>query len=146
MRANRLVKISASGAAGATETAEGGAPARERERIEALVARARRDPGRFAGPAALAREADLEVAALDRFVRHLYHSTPSRLLLDARLAKARRKLIEGDAPLSVLSDDLGFESLARFKADFRAATGLSPLASGLAFALHGCGDYANRLP
>lgn len=104
------------------------ASAQERERIEALVARARRDPGRFADPDALAREVDLEVPALDRLVRHLYHSTPSRLLLDARLAKARRKLIEGGAPLSSLSDDLGFENLARFKADFRAASGLSPLA------------------
>jgi AraC family transcriptional regulator of adaptative response / DNA-3-methyladenine glycosylase II len=131
MQASRVVKIRTRGAAGAVEStaaAAGSDPAQDREQIEVLVARLRRHPGRFAGPAALAREAELAIPALDRLVRHLYHTTPSRLLLDARLARARRQLIEEDVPLSSLSDDLGFESLARFKGDFRAATGLSPLA------------------
>lgn len=99
----------------------------ELARVEGAVSGARREPGRFAGAEALARAAGLGLDELARGTAHLYHAKPGRLLLEARLAAARRRLIETEAPLSNVADDVGFASSAAFREAFRAGSGLEPL-------------------
>jgi AraC family transcriptional regulator of adaptative response / DNA-3-methyladenine glycosylase II len=99
----------------------------ERERLEGLVARLRGRPARFAGVAALAAESGLGAAKLHAAFRRCYHSTPARMLGEARIAAARRLLLATGRPSAAIAADVGFASLLAFNAAFRAANGMSPL-------------------
>lgn len=96
------------------------------ETVEALVEAVRAKPGEFAGVASLAAASGLGASNLHDLCRQHFHATPARLLAKARMATARRALIESDQAISELASDAGYEGLSSFHANFRRANGMSP--------------------
>jgi len=105
------------------------------ESIEAVVAEIRATPAAFADAGAVVRRSGFGTTRAFELFRQHYHTTPADLLLRARLAEAKRRLIETAAPLVAIAGEAGFESLSVFHARFRQANGLTPVAyRGLATA------------
>lgn len=99
----------------------------ERDRLEALLAAARRDPASFPRPTALAARAGLGATRLHAAFRQHFHTTPAAALAAARLVRAEELLAAGSAvPDAAFA--AGFESLSTFHDRFRRATGLTPAA------------------
>lgn len=92
---------------------------RLQERIEAGLA----------GPLSivdLAHECGVSSRHLMRTFKNTVGTTISSYIADARIARAKRELIQEDALVKVVAGNCGFQSAAAFSAAFRKATGLSP--------------------
>ncbi|MGH7995755.1 MAG: Ada metal-binding domain-containing protein [Opitutaceae bacterium] len=97
------------------------------ETIEALVAEIRGHPESFADAAAIVRRSGFGTTRLFELVRRHFQSTPAELLLEARLARSKRLLLEGGAGIAAVALASGFESPSVFHAHFRACCGLTPV-------------------
>jgi len=98
----------------------------DREALEAAVETLRANPGELAGVGDLARGAGMGASKLHTLVRLHYHTTPGRLATDARMAAARRLLLETDLPVTTVAYEVGYESLSAFHDNFLRGTGMSP--------------------
>ncbi|MDP3070438.1 MAG: Ada metal-binding domain-containing protein [Opitutaceae bacterium] len=107
---------------------------------EALVAEVRAAPQNFADARAIVRRSGFGTTRLFELLRLYYHTTPADLLLRARLAAAKSRLLETNETLAHVATEAGFESLSVFHEHFRRLNGLTPaayraLASAQAFTI-----------
>ena len=63
---------------------------------------------------------------LDRRMKLVFGLTSGQWLLKLRIDSARRRLAEGDDPISMIAIDAGYSDQSAFTRQFRQATGLSP--------------------
>lgn len=98
------------------------------ETIEALVAEVRADPAAFSDARTIVRRSGFGATRVFELFRQHYHTTPADLLLRARLAAAKEKLLISDATLPEIAFATGFESLSAFHENFRRLNGLTPAA------------------
>jgi AraC family transcriptional regulator of adaptative response / DNA-3-methyladenine glycosylase II len=98
------------------------------ETIETLVAEIRANPANFPDAGAIVRRSGFGATRVFELFRQHYHATPADLLLRARIATARRLLLETTAPLPRIALDAGFEALSVFHENFRRLNGLTPAA------------------
>jgi AraC family transcriptional regulator of adaptative response / DNA-3-methyladenine glycosylase II len=96
------------------------------EDIETLVAEIRANPAQFPDARAIVRRSGFGSTRLFELFRQHYHSTPADLLLRARIAAARSRLLTGDERLIAIASEVGFESLSVFHEHFRQLNGLTP--------------------
>lgn len=85
----------------------------------------------------------MEPQSLEHLVLLHAQLTPAALLLRARVAAARRRLLETADPVTVVGVAAGFSSQAAYRRAFLAATGLAPDAYR---ALRTGSDFVLRLP
>ena len=74
----------------------------------------------------LAREAGVSESIVSRIVNSRFGKTVPQLLNEHRIADARRLLAETDAPVKVIAEEVGFNSLASFNRVFRELEGTTP--------------------
>ncbi len=98
------------------------------ETVEALVAEIRANPADLPDARAIVRRSGFGATRVFELFRQHYHTTPADLLLRARMSTAKQRLLAGDAPLSRIALDAGFESLSGFHENFRRLNGLTPAA------------------
>jgi len=91
-----------------------------------LVRRLRTDPQRYASARALASASGFGMTKLTALAREHYHATPSRLLSQARVARARQLLASDRIATAEVGFAVGFESVAAWYSNFKRMTGLSP--------------------
>jgi AraC-like DNA-binding protein len=96
-------------------------------RVAQVVERLQRDYARPLRIAALAREAGLSVAQLERVVAQLYRLTPRQVLARARL-DAAITLLAGDDSVAAIAHACGYADHSAFTRQFRQSTGLTPRA------------------
>jgi len=94
-------------------------------KVARVVERLQRDYAEPLQIAALAREADLSVAQLERHVAQLYRVTPRQLLARARL-DAALALLAGDDSVATIAHACGYADHSAFTRQFRRSIGLSP--------------------
>ncbi len=83
----------------------------------------------LAGPLSiteLAEECGLSSRHLMRTFKNTVGTTISSYIADARIAQAKRDLVQEDALIKVVAGNCGFQSAAAFSAAFRKSTGLTP--------------------
>ncbi len=96
------------------------------ETIEEVVSELRSHPENFSDARAVIRRTGFgNTRAFELFRQH-YHRTPADLLLRARLAAAKSKLIVSDSTVSEIAYAVGFESLSGFHDNFQRLNGLTP--------------------
>lgn len=98
------------------------------ESIETLVAEIRANPAAFRDARAIVRRSGFGATRVFELFRQHYHTTPADLLVRARLATAKERLLSADAPLTEIAFGAGFESLSAFHENFRRLNGLTPAA------------------
>jgi len=98
------------------------------ESIEQLVAEIRQNPASFRDARAIVKRSGFGPTRLFELFRQHYHATPADILLRARLATAKHRLLTTDAPLTDIAAHAGFASLSVFHEHIRAFNGLTPLA------------------
>ena len=96
-------------------------------RIAHVVERLQRDYAEPLQIAALAREAGLSIAQLERHVAQLYRVTPRQLLARARLDAALALLVSGGESIAAIAHACGYADHSAFSRQFRRSTGVSPL-------------------
>jgi len=94
-------------------------------RVAQVVERLQRDHAEPLHIGALAREAGLSIAQLERHVMQLYRVTPRQLLARFRL-DAALALLAGDASVAEIAHACGYADHSAFARQFRRSTGLSP--------------------
>jgi AraC family transcriptional regulator, regulatory protein of adaptative response / DNA-3-methyladenine glycosylase II len=99
----------------------------ERALMERLAARLAEEPAAFADLAAVQEELGIGATRLHGLARRHFHATPRELLVRARIAAARRLLLESDERVLDIAFHVGFESVSAFHAAFLAATCLRPV-------------------
>jgi AraC family transcriptional regulator of adaptative response / DNA-3-methyladenine glycosylase II len=104
------------------------------ETVEALVAEVRAAPQNFPDARAIVRRSGFGATRVFELFRLHYHTTPADLLAGARVAAARRLLLNGQQKtgraMSLLdvAEAAGFESQSAFHEHFRRLNGLTPSA------------------
>jgi AraC-like DNA-binding protein len=101
------------------------APPATYARVARVVERLQRDCAEPLRIGALAREAGLSIAQLERHVTQLYRVTPRQLLARARL-DAALALLAGDASIAAIAHACGYADHSAFARQFKRSTGLSP--------------------
>ena len=96
------------------------------EKVARVVERLQRDYAEPLQIAALAREAGLSIAQLERHVLQLYRVTPRQLLARTRLDAALALLTAGDASVAAIAHACGYADHSAFTRQFRRSTGVSP--------------------
>ena len=96
------------------------------ESIETLVAEVRATPAEFADAQAIVRRSGFGATRVFELFRLYYHTTPADLLVRARIAVAKQKLLATRAGLAAIAGEVGFESLSVFHEHFRQLNGLTP--------------------
>jgi AraC family transcriptional regulator of adaptative response / DNA-3-methyladenine glycosylase II len=96
--------------------------------IEMLVAEIRAHPATFADTRAVVRRSGFGATRLFELFRQHYHATPADVLLQARIAQARRALLTTGDGLLKIAHAAGFASASVFHEQFRALNGLTPRA------------------
>lgn len=91
-----------------------------------LVRRLRADPQRYKSTRELASASGFGTTKLAALAREHYHASPSRLLLQARVARARELLARRQIAAGEIGFAVGFESVAAWYGNFKRLTGLSP--------------------
>jgi AraC-like DNA-binding protein len=94
-------------------------------RVARVVERLQRDYAEPLHIGALAREAGLSIAQLERHVTQLYRVSPRQLLARARL-DAALALLAGDASIAAIAHACGYTDHSAFARQFRRSTGVSP--------------------
>ena len=100
----------------------------DRETLETLVERVRRDPAAFAEVEDLESAAGMGSSKLHELFRRHFHSTPALMLSRARIDAAQRLLLETGRSVADVGFTVGYEGLSTFNASFRRLAGMSPLA------------------
>jgi AraC-like DNA-binding protein len=103
--------------------------AASRRRVERAKLALLADPGRRWSLAALAREAGCSPFHLTRLFRRGTGLALHRFLVEARLALALDRMLEGHRDLVALACDFGFSSHSHLTAAFRAVYGETPSAA-----------------
>lgn len=98
------------------------------EDIETLVAEVRAQPASLADARAIVRRSGFGTTRLFELFRQHYHASPGDILLRARIAQAKRLLLESDTGVLETTADAGFESVSVFHDHFRRLTGMTPTA------------------
>jgi AraC family transcriptional regulator of adaptative response / DNA-3-methyladenine glycosylase II len=111
------------------------------EAVERVVAEVRARPADFADARAIVQRLGFGTTRAFELFRLHYHSTPADVLLRARIAAARARLLQrgagasdshtrrqGDVSILEISAAVGFESMSAFHDNFRRLTGLTPAA------------------
>lgn len=98
------------------------------EAVEAVVAEIRDNPAVFPDARAIVRRLGFGATRTIELFRLHYHTTPSDLLLRARIDAAKSRLLASNAPLTEIAYSVGFETLSVFHENFRALNGLTPAA------------------
>lgn len=98
------------------------------EDIETLVAEIRENPAAFADARAVVRRSGFGTTRLFELFRLHYHASPGDVLLRARIARAKRRLIDNDEGIIQVASEAGFESVSVFHEHFRRSTGMTPSA------------------
>jgi AraC family transcriptional regulator of adaptative response / DNA-3-methyladenine glycosylase II len=96
------------------------------ERLERLMAQARRSPGRFATPAALAGALEVDPAELERLFLAHAHLGAAAWIRAARVQAAHRMLLGSRGAVWAAGEACGFPSPSAFHGEFLGATGFSP--------------------
>ena len=96
------------------------------EKVARVVERLQRDYAEPLQIAALAREAGLSIAQLERHVLQLYRVTPRQLLARTRLDAALALLTAGDNSVAAIAHACGYADHSAFTRQFRRSTGVSP--------------------
>ena len=76
---------------------------------------------------AYARMTNRSVSSFKRDFQTIYQTTPGRWLMEKKLERARRLLLETDMPVSDLAFESGFENTAHFNRIFKQKSGMTPL-------------------
>jgi AraC family transcriptional regulator, exoenzyme S synthesis regulatory protein ExsA len=76
---------------------------------------------------AYARMTNRSVSSFKRDFQSIYKTTPGRWLIEKKLERARRLLLETDMPVSELAFESGFENTAHFNRIFKQKSGMTPL-------------------
>ena len=113
------------------------------EAIETLVGEIRAQPAAFADTGAIVRRSGFGATRLFELFRQHYHATPAEILMRARITVAKEQLLATGKRLAAVSGEAGFDSLSSFHENFRALTGLTPLAYR---ALRGARKFVVALP
>ena len=100
----------------------------EEAQVEGLVAGMALDPGAYRGVGTLAAAIGVGATKLHELCRTYYHATPADLLTRARVAAARRALLNGDRAVAEIAFEVGFDSLSTFNDNFARLTAMRPLA------------------
>jgi len=95
-------------------------------RVARAVERLQRDFGEPLQIGALAREAGLSIAQLERHVAQLYRVTPRQLLARARLEAALARLTTTADSVAAIAHACGYADHSAFARQFRRSTGVSP--------------------
>jgi AraC family transcriptional regulator of adaptative response / DNA-3-methyladenine glycosylase II len=98
----------------------------DRERLEALVARVRREPAAFADVKTLETAAGLGSSKLHEQFRRHFHATPAQILHRARVTAAQRLLLANGRPVADVAFQVGYEGLSTFNENFRRLAAMSP--------------------
>jgi AraC family transcriptional regulator of adaptative response / DNA-3-methyladenine glycosylase II len=98
------------------------------ETIETLTAEVRANPAAFTDARAIIRRSGFGTTRAFELFRQHFHTTPADLLLRARLAAAKNRLLATDAPLAEIAFGVGFDALSSFHENFRRVNGLTPAA------------------
>lgn len=98
------------------------------ETIETVVAEVRQRPADFSDARAVIRRSGFGATRAFELFRQHYHATPADVLLRARLAFVKARLLAGDAALSEVALEAGFDSLSAFHENFRRTQGMTPSA------------------
>lgn len=115
----------------------------DKQALEHVVGRLRRDPSEANGVTELARSIAVGTSKLNALIRRHYHVTPATLLARLRVDRACRLLISSEQPISDVAFEAGFGTLSAFGANVRRATGLAP---GGVRALRGASSFELTLP
>lgn len=98
----------------------------DREAVEALVERLRREPSDFAGVEDVENASGMGSSKLHEMFRRHFHTTPAQVLTRARVEAAQRLLLETDLSIAAVAFEVGFEGLSTFNENFRRLAALSP--------------------
>ena len=98
----------------------------DREAVESLVERLRREPSAFAGVEDLESATGMGSSKLHELFRRHFHATPAQVLTRARVEAAQKLLLESDLSIASLAFEVGFEGLSTFNKNFRHLAALSP--------------------
>jgi AraC family transcriptional regulator of adaptative response / DNA-3-methyladenine glycosylase II len=111
------------------------------EAVERVVAEVRERPAAFADARAIVQRLGFGSTRTFELFRLHYHRTPADVLLGARIAAARERLLQrgagrpadrtggrSDASVLEIATAVGFESVSAFHDNFRRLTGLTPAA------------------
>ncbi|MBC8064181.1 MAG: DNA-3-methyladenine glycosylase 2 family protein [Chlorobia bacterium] len=98
----------------------------ELDSLEGLVASMRRDPAAYACVPDLADALSVGPTKLHELFRIHYHATPGEMLSQARLDKAKHRLLSTDEGIAQTAYEVGFESLSVFNDNFKRRLGLTP--------------------
>jgi AraC family transcriptional regulator of adaptative response / DNA-3-methyladenine glycosylase II len=99
---------------------------KELEALEALVRQVRENPANFACVPDLGDALAVGATKLHELFRQHYHTTPGDLLSQARLDKAKERLLTTDEGIAETAYEVGFESLSVFNDNFKRRFGLTP--------------------
>ncbi len=97
-----------------------------RQDVETLVGEIRRDPGAFADARAVVLRSGFGTTRLFELFRQHFQTTPADLLIRARLAAAKAKLLSTNLGLLEIGQAVGFDSASAFHDHFRRCNGLTP--------------------
>lgn len=98
------------------------------ERLDAVIARIRRQPESDCRIDDLAREAALSPTHFINQFKQVTGLPPIHFLLECRIDKAKCLLSSTSRPITVIAISLGFSSSQHFSNQFRRATGMTPRA------------------
>jgi AraC-like DNA-binding protein len=102
---------------------KGGLSAWQLRRIESLV---EAEPGRQISVPRLAEAVGLSVSHFTRAFKASTGEPPAHWLLLKRLDRAKRLLVESEAPLAQIAETCGFAEQSHFSKRFRQVTGMTP--------------------
>jgi AraC family transcriptional regulator of adaptative response / DNA-3-methyladenine glycosylase II len=98
------------------------------ETIEMVVGEMRARPEAFRDARAVVRRSGFGTTRCFELFRQHFHATPADVLVRARIAVARERLIGSEAPLMEVALSCGFESISVFHEHFRELNGMTPAA------------------
>ena len=98
----------------------------ERDRVMALVAALRRDPGDFPDVDSLVTSSAIRPTRLNALFHRTYHVTPAEMLHRIRTRAACRDLGTSTSRILDIAHAVGYRSLSSFNGSFRRRTALAP--------------------
>lgn len=95
-------------------------------RLTAALQTVQENPGRPWTAAELAAQAGLSVSQAARRIRRLTGRSPQEFVIRARIARARRLMLETPLSLKQIAESLGYTDVYFFHRQFKAVTGTTP--------------------